>query len=253
MEIPRITLEGKSVLITGASYGMGQAFALACAGYGAEVAAFARGPLDETAELVKKKTGKEVLAIRGDVLNLAQVKGAVDRAVERFGKLDVLVNNAGILHIAPITDMTEEAFDRLIGVNLKGVYFACKFAAAHMVPRRSGVIVNVGSELSFTGAAGLSAYAATKGAVFTLSQSLAIELGPFNIRVVTLSPGPTRTPMHRENLKDPAFKRAVESKGVLGRMNEPDDVAGALVLIASDAARMVTGTNWSVDGGCLAK
>ena len=253
MEIPRITLEGKSVLITGASYGMGQAFALACAGYGAEVAAFARGPLDETAELVKKKTGKDILAIRGDVLNLSQVKGAIDRTVGRFGKLDVLVNNAGILHIAPITDTTEETFDRLIGVNLKGVYFACKFAAAHMIPRRSGVIVNIGSEVAFTGASGLTAYSATKGAVFILSQSLAVELGPYNIRVVTLSPGPTRTPMHRENLKDPKFKQAVESKGVLGRMNEPEDVAGALVLIASDAARMVTGTNWSVDGGCLAK
>jgi NAD(P)-dependent dehydrogenase (short-subunit alcohol dehydrogenase family) len=253
LEIPKITLEGKSVFITGASHGIGQAFALACAGYGAEVAAFARGPLDETADLVKTKTGKDILAIRGDVLNLSQVKGAVDRAAERFGKLDVLVNNAGILHMAPITDMTEEAFDRLIGVNLKGVYFACKFAAEHMIPRRSGVIVNIGSEVSFTGAARLSAYAATKGAVFILSQSLAVELGPYGIRVVTLSPGPTRTPMHRENLKDPAFKQAVESKGVLGRMNEPEDVAGALVLIASDAARMVTGTNWSVDGGCLAK
>ena len=253
VHIEEITLQGKSVLITGASYGMGAAYALACATYGADVAGMSRTSLDETARLVKEKTGKDLLGIRGDMLNLEQVKAAVEHTVETFGKLDVLVNNAGILHMAPLVDMTEEAFDRLIGVNLKGVYFACKFAAAHMIPRKRGVIINIGSELSFTGAAHFSAYAATKGGLFTLSQSLAIELGPYNIRVVTLSPGPTRTPMHRDNLKDPAFKHAVENKGVLGRMGEPEDVAPALVLLASDAAHMVTGTNWSVDGGCLAK
>ena len=253
MEIAKITLEGKSVLITGASHGMGRAYALACAEYGADVAGFSRTSLDETASLVREKTGRELLKIRGDMLNLDEVKDAIDQTEETFGKLDVLVNNAGMLHMAQLVDMTEEAFDRLIGVNLKGVYFACKFAAEHMMPRKSGVIINIGSELSFTGAANYSAYAATKGGLFTFSQSLAIELGPYNIRVVTLSPGPTRTRMHDENLKNPDIKQALENKGVLGRMNEPEDIAPALVLIASDAACMVTGTNWSVDGGCLAK
>jgi NAD(P)-dependent dehydrogenase (short-subunit alcohol dehydrogenase family) len=252
VDIPKISLEGKSILITGASHGMGRAYALACAEYGAEVAGFSRTSLSETAMLVKEKTGAKLLEIRGDMLNMDQVKGAVDRTIEEFGKLDVLVNNAGILHCSPIIEMDEDAFDRLIGVNLKGVYFACKFAAEHMISRKYGVIINIGSELSFAGAANYSAYASTKGGLFTLSQSLAIELGPYNIRVVLLSPGPTRTRMHDENLKNPDIKYALENKGVLGRMNEPEDMAPALVLLASDAARMVTGTNWSVDGGCLA-
>jgi NAD(P)-dependent dehydrogenase (short-subunit alcohol dehydrogenase family) len=184
VDIEKITLEGKSVLITGASYGMGAAYALACAEYGADVAGMSRTSLGETAELVREKTGRELLEIQGDMLNLEQVRRAVEHTVKTFGKLDILVNNAGILHTAPIVDMTEDAFDRLIGVNLKGVYFACKFAAAHMIPRKRGVIINIGSELSFTGAANFSAYAATKGAIFTLSQSLAVELGPHKIRVV---------------------------------------------------------------------
>lgn len=253
MRIPTITLEGKTALITGAAHGMGQAYALGCSQYGAEVSAFDRESLDETARLVKQETDRTILGIKGDITDLDNVKDAVDKTVAHFGKLDVLVNNAGILIESSLLEMTEEKFDRLINVNLKGVYFACKFAAQHMIRRRQGVIVNIGSELSFTGAAEYSAYAATKGGVFTLSQSLAIELGPYNIRVVTLAPGPTKTRMHEEKLKDPAIKRSIESKGVMGKMNDPEDLAPALVLLASDAARMVTGTSWSVDGGCLAK
>ncbi len=253
MEIPAITLEGKSVLITGASNGMGQAYALACAHYGADVAGFDREKLNETADLIKRKTEKELVQIQGDILDLDSVQNAIETTIDRFEKLDVLVNNAGVLVVSKLVDMSEEKFDRLVGVNLKGLYFACKFAAQHMIPRRQGVIINIGSQLSFVGAAEYSAYAATKGGVFTLSQSLAIELGPYNIRVVTLSPGPTKTRMHTERLKDPAIKYELENLGVLGRMNEPEDMVPAFILIASDAARMVTGTNWSVDGGCLAK
>lgn len=220
---------------------------------GADVAGFSRTSLDQTAKVVKQKTGKDIVKLQGDMLNPGHLKDAVDKTIKAFGKLDVPVNNTGILHMAAISDMTEADSDRIIGINLKGVYFACKYAAIHMIPRKNGVIINIGSELSFTGAANFSAYAATKGGLFTLSQSLAIELGPHNIRVVTLSPGPTRTSMHDENLKNPDFKRTLETKDVLGRMCEQEDLTPALVLLASDAARMVTGTNWSVDGGCLVK
>jgi len=248
----KITLEGKSVLITGGSRGIGQACALACAEYGADVAVFSRSGAAETARLIKEATDKEVLELKGDVTKIPQIESAIEQAVKKFGKLDVLVNNAAVLHTAPISEMTEEDFDKLFGINVKSLYFACKFAARHMLGRKKGVIINIGSELSFAGAAGYSAYAATKGAVFTLSQSLAIEFGPHNVRVVTLSPGPTRTDMHKANLDNPEFVHALENKGVLGRMNDPSDIAPALFLLASDAARMVTGTNWSVDGGALA-
>jgi NAD(P)-dependent dehydrogenase (short-subunit alcohol dehydrogenase family) len=253
LRIPRITLEGKSVLITGAGNGMGQAYAVACAAHGASVACLDREALEDTARIVKEQTGSDVLCLKADMLNLDEVRQAIDQTVDALGKLDVLVNNAGVVLITPLDETTPEDFDLLVGVNLKGVFFACQHAARHMVSRKQGVIINIGSELSFTGAASYSAYAATKGGIYILSQSLAIELGPHNVRVVTLAPGPTNTRVHTENLKDPDTRHALENKGVLGRMNEPEDTAGALVLLASDAASMVTGTAWSVDGGSLAR
>lgn len=253
MNIPEITLKGKVVLITGASKGMGVPFALACAKAGAEVALFARSSLEETVKLVKEETGKDALAMNGDMQNLADIKNMISKTVEHFGKLDVLVNNAAIVHISPITETTEEDYDRVMNINLKGVYFACKYAAEHLISRKTGVIINLGSELSHTGAANYTAYSATKGAVFILSQALSIELGPYNIRVVTLSPGPTMTQMCKPLMENPEIRPLLLGKGVLGRINEPEDVAPALVFLASDAARMVTGTNVSVDGGCLAK
>ena len=253
MQIPDITLKNKVVLITGASKGMGVAFAVACAKSGAEVAVSARSSLKNTADLVKQETGKEILSIKGDMQNLPDIERMISTTIDHYGKLDVLVNNAAIVHISEITETTEEDFDRVIKTNLKGVYFACKYAAQNMIPRKSGVIINLGSELSHTGAANYTAYSATKGAVYIFSQALAIELGQYNIRVVTLSPGPTNTDMCKPILEDPERRDSLLNKGVLGRVNEPEDLAPTLVFLASDAARNVTGTSWSVDCGCLAK
>ena len=253
MQIPDITLKDKVVLITGASKGMGVAFAVACAKAGADVAASARSSLKDTADLVKRETGKNILVINGDMQNLSDIERMISTTIAHYGKLDVLVNNAAIVHISEITETTEEDFDRVFNTNFKGVYFACKYAAQHMIPRKSSVIINLGSELSHTGAANYTAYSATKGAVYIFSQALAIELGQYNIRVVTLSPGPTNTDMCKPFLEDPAKRDLLLNKGVLGRVNEPEDLAPALVFIASDAARNVTGTSWSVDCGCLAK
>ena len=253
MQIPDITLKNKVVLITGASKGMGVAFAVACAKAGADVTVSARSSLKNTADLVKQETGKEILSINGDIQNLPDIKRMISTTIDHYGKLDVLVNNAAIVHISEITETTEEDFDRVIKTNLKGVYFACKYAAQNMIPRKSGVIINLGSELSHTGAANYTAYSATKGAVYIFSQALAIELGQYNIRVVTLSPGPTNTDMCKPILEDPERRDSLLNKGVLGRINEPEDLAPTLVFLASDAARNVTGTSWSVDCGCLAK
>ncbi len=253
MEIPKVTLEGKVVLITGASRGMGVAFSLACSKAGADVAVFARSSLLKTAKLIKEQTGRDILTINGDMCKLSDIKNMIETTVQHFGKLDVLVNNAAVVHVADITETTEEDWDRVININLKGVYFACKYAARHMAARRSGVIINLGSELSHVGSAKYTVYSASKGGVYILSQALAVELGPFNIRVVTLSPGPTNTDMCKPILADPKRRDLLLNKGVLGRINEPEDVAPALVLLASDAAKMVTGCSWSVDGGTLAK
>jgi glucose 1-dehydrogenase len=253
MNILETNLKNKVVLITGGSKGLGAVFALACAKAGADVAVFARTSLENTAKIVKKETGKSILAINGDMQKLIDVKGMIAKCVQHFGKLDVLVNNAGIVHLARITETAEEDYDRLMNINLKGVYFACKYAAAHMMERKSGVIINIGSDLSHVGSANYTAYCASKGGILLLSKALAVELGPHNIRVITLSPGPTNTDMSRSVLDDPKIREMILNRSVLGQVNEPEDIAPVLVLLASDAARMVTGCNWSVDGGVLAK
>jgi NAD(P)-dependent dehydrogenase (short-subunit alcohol dehydrogenase family) len=253
MDIPEITLKGKVVLITGASRGAGAVYALACAKAGAEVAATARGSLADTAKRVKDKTGKELLAINGDMRNVKDIQHMVEGTVEHFGKLDVLVNNAGICVPSKLVETTEEQWDETIDINLKGYFFACKFAAQHMIPRRSGVIINIGSEVSHIGAAGESVYCASKGATFIMSQALAIELGEYNIRVMTLCPGPLNTPMAVPWLENPVVKQELLDMCCIKRISEPEDIAPTLVLLASDAARNVTGCSWSVDCGILAK
>jgi NAD(P)-dependent dehydrogenase (short-subunit alcohol dehydrogenase family) len=253
MNIPEITLRDKVVLITGAARGAGQVYALACAAAGAEVAAFDIDPLGLTADWVQSETGRQILEIQGDLRRLSDIRSMVDTTVKHFGKLDVLVNNAGVLQPARLAEVSEEDFDRTLGINLKGVFFACKYAALHMIERRSGVIINIGSTLAHVGAAEHGVYCASKGGVRSLTQSLAIELGPYNIRVVTLSPGPIATEMIRSRMENPEFESKMLERTLLGRINEPQDIAQTLVLLASDASSTVTGCSWVIDSGILSK
>ena len=252
VRIPGITLTEKVVLITGAGRGAGAIYALACAKAGADVSGFDRDPLDDTAKRIKDETGKEILAVTGDIRNVRDLQRMVEETVEHFGKLDVLVNNAGVCVPSKLIETTEEQWNNTIDVNLKGYFFACKYAAMHMIPRKSGVIINIGSEVSHAGAGGESVYCTSKGGIFIMSQALAIELGAYNIRVVTLCPGAMNTSMNDELFSDPDKLKEVMSKGVLNRINEPEDIAPTLVLLASDAARNVTGCSWLIDFGSLA-
>ena len=253
MNAPEITLQGKTILITGAARGAGAVYALACAAAGAEIAVFDLEPLGPTAERIHAATGREILAIQGDLVRLEDIRTMVDSTVGHFGKLDVLVNNAGVLIPSRITDVEEQDFERTLAVNLKGPFFACKYAALHMMERRSGVIINIGSTLAHVGAAEHSAYCASKGGIRSLTQALAVELGPYNIRVVDISPGPIDTEMTKSRMKDPEFRTRMLERTVLGKINQPEDIAQALVLLASDACPTVTGTSWVLDSGLLAK
>ena len=253
MKIPDITLKGKSVLITGGGRGAGAVYALACAKAGADVSIFDRSSLAGTAGLIKAETGKEVLTINGDIRKISDIEKMVEKTVERYGKLDVLVNNAGVCEPSDLVDTTEEMWDYTIDINLKGYFFTCKYAAKKMIPRKSGVIINIGSEVSHVGAGGESVYCASKGAIYIMSQALAIELGKYNIRVITLCPGAINTKINEKLFSDPVKKKEVYEKGLLNRINEPEDIAPALVLLASDAARNVTGCSWQIDCGALAR
>lgn len=253
MEIPEVTLQGKVVLITGASRGAGAVYALACSSAGADVAVSARSSLDETLKRIKEETGKKALAINGDMRKIKDIQRMIEATVDHFGKLDVLVNNAGICVPSSLVETTEEQWHDTIDSNLKGYFFTCKYAAQHMIPRRSGVIINIGSEVSHVGAAGESVYCASKGATYIMSQALAVELGQYNIRVVTLCPGPLNTPMAVPWLRNPVVKQELLDMCCIKRVSEPEDIAPTLVLLASDAARNVTGCSWSIDCGILAK
>jgi len=253
MKIPDVTLKGKSVLITGGSRGAGAVYALACAKAGADVAIFDRSSLAGTAGMIKAETGKEALSINGDIRKIEDIEKMVEKTAEHYGKLDVLVNNAGVCKPSNLVDTTEEMWDYTIDINLKGYFFACKYAAKKMIPRESGVIINIGSEVSHVGAGGESVYCTGKGAVYIMSQALAIELGEYNIRVVTLCPGAIDTKINEELFADPIKKKEAYEKGLLNRINDPEDIAPTLVLLASDAARNVTGCSWLIDCGALAQ
>lgn len=247
----RQALEGKVVLITGAGRGIGAAMASAASHAGAELALVARGS-GRTIEGLRDDA-VQPLVIDADLSVAAEARRAVEETLDRFGRLDVLVNNAAVHRVAPIGAVSEEDFDFIMDTNLKGPYFACQAAAGHMSGRRSGVIINVGSNLSFAGQNNVSVYSASKGALRLLTLSLAIELGQHGIRVLSLCPGPTNTDMSKPALEGGEATRAgLLSKSVFGTISEPSDVANAMVFLASDDARMITGTSVNVDGGALA-
>lgn len=250
-------LDGKVAIVTGAASGNGRAIALAFAQQGAKVivADLTETPREggepTTAEIERQHPGRARF-LRCDVARVADLGAAVDLA-EAWGGLSIMVNNAGILRKEPILEATEATFAQMIDVNVKSVFFGCQAAARAMVPRKSGVILNMCSIAGMRGTGGFSHYNLTKGAVRLLSYALADELGPHGIRVNALAPGIMTTMMNVED--DPVIGTA-QGESYLPmiparRWGTPDEVAQACVYLASDMASYVTGTTHVVDGGYL--
>lgn len=253
-------LQGKSAIVTGGAVGIGAACVRRMAGEGAKVAIF--DVLDaEGAALVDVLTadGREVAFWKVDVAVEAALKAAIDAAADRFGGLDVMVNNAGISGTPKPTDqVTEAEWDRVQAVNVKGVFFGTKHAIPHLRAAGGGSIVNLSSIAGLIGVGGVAPYHASKGAVRLMTKNDAVTYAPEGIRVNSIHPGYIWTPMVENHLRATsddleAAKAAAGSVHPLGHMGEPDDIAWAMVYLASDEARFVTGAELVVDGGYTAR
>ena len=249
------TFEGKTALVTGGGGGIGRASALAFARAGAKVAVvdISEAAGNETATLIKA-AGGEALFIRADVTKAAEVEAMVAATVQAFGRLDCAFNNAGIEeeHMR-LAECSEETFDRIMAVNVKGVWLCMKYQLAQMMQQGSGSIVNTASVAGLVGAPKMSAYSGSKHAVLGLTKSAALEYGRRNIRVNAVCPGVIRTAMYdRAVLADAKVAPAVAQLHPIGRIGEAEEVAAVVLWLCSDAASFVTGHAHTVDGGMTA-
>ena len=244
------SLQDQVALVTGAGNGIGRAIAIAFARAGADVAVAGRNP-QTLAEVAAEITaaGRRALAWKADVRNVPEVRAMVRQVVETFGRLDVLVNNAALTHRAPSLEVTEEDWDAVLATNLKGLFFCCQAAAAHMIPRRRGQIINVGSIFGIVGRPERAAYSASKAAASQLTRTLAVEWAPHNIRVNAIAPGATRTPTREELFGNAAYLQRLIAQYPVGRVAEPEEMVGAALFLASEASSFVTGQTIVVDGG----
>jgi glucose 1-dehydrogenase len=247
-------LAGVVALVTGSSKGIGRGIAERFAREGADIVVNYRSDREGAEEVVDaaRAAGRRAIAVEADVSEVAQATRLVERTIAEMGRLDVLVNNAGIEKEAPFWEVSEEDYDQVLAVNLKGSFFMARAAVRHFRDTgRPGRIINISSVHEDLAFPRFAPYAASKGGLRMLMRSLAVELGPLGIRVNNIAPGATRTAINEESLSDPGTRNALLEKIPLGRIGEPGDVAGVAVFLASADADYVTGATFTVDGGLL--
>ena len=251
-------LDGRVAIVTGASSGFGAAIAGLFALAGAQVALAARRADRLNAVVASLAVASEcALAVQTDVTSESQVRRLIDRTLDRFGRIDVLVNSAGIMARTPVADMQEADWERMMAVNLKAPFLTCKHALPHMIGQHDGRIVNLASYLGlFAGSGNTPAYNASKGGVVMLTRSIAVRHGPDGVRANAICPGFIKTELNRDVIDrapDPAAKeREIASAYPLRRLGTPDDVAYAALYLASDASSWVTGACLMLEGGLTA-
>ena len=250
MRFPDFTLTDKVVLLTGGDKGIGQGIAVAMANAGATVALTTRHlpRAEETIQMIED-LGRPSAAFELDVTQVKMIPSVVDRVVAKFGRIDVLVNNAGLnIPKAPF-EVSEEAWDTVYDTNVKGLFFVSQAVGKVMSGQGGGKIVNIASQAGVVAMPRRVIYCSTKAAVIHMTRVLALEWAPLNIQVNSVGPTFVRTPLTAPMLDDPDFAEYVDNMILLDRLGTPEDVAGAVIYLASPAADMVTGHNLLVDGG----
>ncbi|MFM9974014.1 MAG: 2-dehydro-3-deoxy-D-gluconate 5-dehydrogenase KduD [Beijerinckiaceae bacterium] len=246
-------LTGRTALVTGANTGIGQAIAIGLAAAGASIVAVGRSPMDETADAVAR-LGGELLPIRADLGKNAPLAGVVQTAADWRGRLDIVVNNAGMIRRADALDFSEEDWDAVMDVNLKSLFFLAQAAARIMLPQAGGGrIINIASLLSFQGGIRVASYTAAKHGVAGLTKILANEWAARSINVNAIAPGYIATSNTEALRADKDRNAAILARIPANRWGQAEDIAGAAVFLASDAARYVHGITLPVDGGWLAR
>jgi len=247
-------LRGKTALVTGGGRGIGRAIALGLAQEGAQVAVL--DILADSAAAVAREieaTGVKALALPADLTKRAQVDRAIADTLTQFGQIDILVNNAGWDRMEMFLDSEEETWDKIIAINFKGILYVCKAALPSMVARGQGKVISIASDAGRAGSTGEAVYAGTKGAIIAFSKTLAREMARHKITVNVVCPGLTETPLlqgiREQSPKTEKVIEAVTRAIPLGRVGQPEDIAGAVVYLASPAADFVTGQTLSVSGG----
>ncbi len=249
-------LKNKVAIITGARRGMGKSHAKLLAKEGAKVVVsdVSKEDCQKVVEEIKKEGG-EAMAVKCNVTEKSEVEEMIDKTVKKWGKVDILVNNAGIVQFKNFLYLTEAEWDKTINVNLKGYFLCAQAAAREMKKQESGVIVNIASVAMGQQGIGFPQivhYCASKGGITAMTEALAVELAPLNIRVNTVSPGLIETPMIDPVKEDPKTEKAMLARIPMKRSGKPEEVSNLVLFLASDESSYMTGSTVVVDGGWLA-
>ena len=248
-------LQGKVAIVTGGRRGIGEAIALALAEAGADIAICDRvvddGELEAVAEEVQR-LGRRSLAVRADITQKADVDSMVQRVMDEFGVIDILVNSAAMNIRALLLELGEDGWDRVINTDLKGYYLCSQAVGKRMVEQKRGSIINIASTAAIKAAAEMGAYCIAKAGVVMLTRVLALELAQYNIRVNAIAPYMVKTKFSQPLWGDPETLKQLESEIPLGRLAEPGDIVGSALFLASDASSYITGHTIIVDGGLSA-
>jgi glucose 1-dehydrogenase len=247
-------LEGKTVIVTGGNSGIGEAIVLAAAAEGANIVIDYINHPEETTEIIGKieAAGGKAVGVQADVSRVADLQAMVTKAVESFGRLDVLVNNAGVETRTSILDTTEADYQKVLDINLKSAFFGTQLAAKQFIAQGGGgVIINISSVHEDWPMPGNVAYCVSKGGTRMLTRTAGVELGPHNIRVVNVGPGAVATPINRSTMDDPTKLQQLNAAIPLGRMAQPEEIGDVVVFLASGKSGYATATTIFLDGGIM--